>query len=212
MELLNGVRYPGRFIVLGKDRDSIVAIYGVTGRSSASQARRYVQEGDKIIVVPTDETALAAGNRDLLVYPAFIFFNNGFVVANGNQIADYQNDLEHDLVGALPEPDKYFTPRITGVVKAGVAELHVARSGGNRIWSVPLQAGKGKMIMTYTGDEANPSAFMGDPIDVELNFGSAGAAARVVYDLLTPEYRIAVVAVYQKPGAAPETAIVNRAD
>jgi IMP cyclohydrolase len=209
MTIIKSVRYPGRFIVVGKDGGSIVAIYGVTGRSPASQARKYVHEGNMVVVVPVS-AAIEEGNRDLLVYPAFIFFDGGFVVANGNQITDYKDNLMVDLKDALPEPDKYFTPRITGAVRAGSAALHIARKGGNRTWSVPLESGKGKMLMTYMGDDANPSAFMGEPLDVEINFGSANAAAQNVYDLLTPEYRVAAVAVYQKLGKEPEVAIKNR--
>lgn len=212
MQVLNSTRYPGRFIALGKERDSAVAIYGVTGRSAASQARKYEQRGNMVVVIPTDEAVLAEGNRDLLVYPAVIIFHNGFVVANGNQITDYKNDFEEDLKDTLPEPDQYRTPRITGVVRGGVAALHIAREGGSRLWPVPLEPGKGKLIMTYTGDDQNPTAFMGDPLDVGLAFGSAEAAAQAVYNLLMPEYRVAVVAVYQKLGEVPKVAIVNRAD
>jgi IMP cyclohydrolase len=212
MEFLKRTRYPGRFIVMGMDKDAAVAIYGVTGRSAASQARKYVRQGNMVVVVPTDGVALAAGNRDLLVYPAVIFFDNGFVVANGNQITKYKSDLGHDLKDELPEPDKYLTPRITGVVKDGSCALQSIRGTPvtSSTWEVPLEAGKGKMIMTYTGDDAHPTAYMGDPVAVDLAFGSADAAAQSVYDLLTPDYRVAVVAVYQKPGEVPEVAIKNR--
>lgn len=201
---------------MGMDHDAVVAIYGVTGRSPASQARRYVREGDAVVVMPTDEAALATGARDLLVYPAFRFFRNGFVVANGNQINAVLTDLEHDLAAALPEPDQYLTPRITGMVAGASATLHIARlpaqagASGNNTWDVPLVSGKGKFISTYDGDEANPTAYSGVPRDVGINFGSAVAAARGVYDLLAPEYRIAVVAVYHRAGEAPEVAIKNR--
>jgi len=80
MDFLKNLRYPGRFIILGKDGEDFVAIYGVTGRSASSLARRYVQEGNEIIAVQTAE----GGNPELLTYPAFRFVENGIIVANGN--------------------------------------------------------------------------------------------------------------------------------
>ena len=43
LEVLSSMDYPGRFIVLGLTKEGIhTAIYGITGRSSPSQARRLV--------------------------------------------------------------------------------------------------------------------------------------------------------------------------
>lgn len=224
MRALKDVRYPGRFIAIGKDGGSVAAIYGVTGRSSASQARRYVQKGNTIIVMPTDEAELAKGQRDLLVYPAYVLFEGGLVVANGNQIKNVSvplieespyDALTFDLAGATAESDRYHTPRITGIALGDAAALHAAREDGNRVWEVALESGHGMLISTYTGDAESPVAYTGDPMPVALDYGSADAAARAVYDLLAPpigapDFRISVMAVYLHPGAMPDVAIVNR--
>lgn len=227
MRVLSGVRYPGRFIVLGTDDGSAVALYGVTGRSAASQARRYVRRGGSIAATPTDEAVMADGNRDLLVYPAFVFFEKGFIVANGTHITNVstlygtaRQTLEKNLVGELPEPDTYFTSRITGcVADDGTMALHSVRGTTEHpkraSWSVEVVAGKGTYLATYDGDEVNPGQFGGDPLDVELVYGSAEAAAHAVYDLLAPpagapDYRVAVIAVYRPEGGAPQVVIKNR--
>lgn len=45
LEALANMRYPGRFIVIGLDRPgNAVVVYGITGRSASSQARRLVYE------------------------------------------------------------------------------------------------------------------------------------------------------------------------
>ena len=48
IELLKKMRYPGRFLALGMDGNAYVALYGATGRSPSSLARRYVHEGNAI--------------------------------------------------------------------------------------------------------------------------------------------------------------------
>ena len=211
MDFLKTLRYPGRCIALGMDGGAVAAIYGVTGRSAASQARRYVREGSTILAKPVSE-AIEQGNRDLLIYPAFMLFDLGFVVANGNQILKFKSDLAEDLKNELPEPDKYLTPRITGAYIGGRATLHIARASGNEAWDTPLQEGAGCLVSTYEGDVQNPTPFLGEPRAVKLGFGSAARAAEAVYGLLAPEYRVSVIAVYWKLGTEPDVAILNTHD
>ena len=85
LESLARMEYPGRFIILGKDSggEHAVVVYGLTGRSPPSRARRLEPEKDQVRVVPVDEQAVSAGNRDLLVYPAMMFKRQGIAVSNG---------------------------------------------------------------------------------------------------------------------------------
>ncbi len=225
-------RYPGRFIVIGKDEDSYVVLYGATGRSPASRARRFVREERDIYMVATDEKVSAEKNPELFEYPAVRVFPNGIVVANGRQIeniTELQNrDARKQLLYALSEeayePDDYKTPRITGCLvesQKGIdGALHIARFAPDGIdhsaWSVPFETGKGLFISTYRGEDAKPApSFSGGPLAVSLDSGSAKNAAKTLFDAFSPplgepDYRVGFVAVYKKLGSPPEIAIVNR--
>lgn len=225
-------RYPGRFIIVGKDGDSYVAIYGATGRSPSSLARRFVQEGDGVYMTAIDETVSKEKNPELFEYPAVKIFENGVVIANGRQIEDVtelqsrdaRQQLSYALAEEAYEPDEFRTPRITGCIvdMNGHADgaVHIARSASDGIdrssWSVTFEEGKGLFISTYRGEDARPAlSFPGEPVPVALLFGSARAAAKAIFDAFSPpvgapDYRVGVVAVYKKLGEKPEIAIVNR--
>ena len=226
-------RYPGRFIIVGKDRGAAVVIYGATGRSPSSLRREFVEQGDGVYMTAVDATVAIEGNPDLLEYPAVRIFENGIVSANGNQIErvdslafegmNAKNYLANVLADETYEPDEHTTPRITGCVVLGPAEdaaLHIVRTDNGGInrsaWSVPLQDGSGSYIATYAGPDAKPTpSFVGEPLQVPLAFGSAEAAVRSVFDMLapapgTPDYRIGVVAAYVDGEGTPDIAIVNK--
>ena len=226
-------RYPGRFIVVGKDGGAFVAIYGATGRSPSSLKREFVELGDGVYMTATDATVAIEGNPDLLEYPAVRLFDTGIVTANGNQIeriealelggASADEFLAQSLEGETYEPDEHRTPRITGCIVwdgAPQAALHIARSAAGDAdrssWRVPLTEGAGSYIATYTGSDVKPTpSFASDPLTVPLAFGSAEAAARGFFDALAPsqgepDYRVGVVAVYAIPGEFPSVAIINR--
>ncbi len=232
IELLKKMRYPGRFLALGMDGNAYVALYGATGRSPSSLARRYVQEGNAIYASAVDDTVKREGNPELLEYPAVMFFDNGVAVAYGRQIekiTDLQNreakkQLSYALSEEAYEPDEYKTPRITGcLVKtttgmdAGIHIVRIARDGIDRSsWTVPLTPGKGMYISTYVGEDVRPTpSFSGAPLPVTFNFGSAKKAAKAMYDALAPkrgeaDYRIGYFAVYIQEGKSPEIAIQNK--
>lgn len=226
--------YPGRFLIVGLNSGQAVVMYGATGRSPSSLARRFVEQGDGIYMAAVDATVAIKGNPDLLEYPAVKFFDNGMLAANGNHI---------DLVespgtsgGALEslslafsdrvtyEPDEYRTPRITACMletnKGFDAALHLVRSNPANepavsYWQVPLEEGKGMYIATYTGADVRPTpSFSSAPLPVNLRYASAPSAARGVYEALAPragsnDYRIGVVAAYKAPGKEPEFSIIN---
>jgi IMP cyclohydrolase len=224
-------RYPGRFIIIGKDGGSSVAIYGATGRSPSSLARRFAQNGDAIAMRGVDET-VKRGNLELLQYPAVRIFKNGIVVANGRQIEnitelqsrDARQQLSYALNEEAYEPDEYKTPRITGCIvesQNGVdAALHIVRLASDGIdrssWKIELAEGIGAFIGTYIGQDIKPTpSFGGSPLPVSLNFGSAERAAQGIFDSYAPppsemDYRVGIIAVYKKFHESPEIAIVNR--
>jgi len=235
-KLLKKLRYPGRFIIVGQDAGSGVLIYGATGRSPSSLARRFVEQGDGIYMTGVDATVRIQGNPDLLEYPAVKFFSNGVVAANGNHI-DRIESLGV-LGGALEtlslafgeevtyEPDEYKTPRITGCIleneKYGLdMALNLVRSDiendpHRSYWRVAGENGQGSYIATYEGNDVRPTPpFSTDPIRVVIDFGSAEKAVHEAYSYLAPkedepDYRVGIIAVYKKKDLEPNVAIINK--
>jgi len=219
LDCIRSMAYPGRLIIVGMNpAGQRVALYAITGRSPASQARRLVIDDrrDRIIVRPTDETILRTGNPDLLVYPAIIC-GPGIAVSNGTQTEAVFAHLSGDArpVAALEtalrdwhyEPDEpNFTPRISGCITRGAALSIIKRGpdGGSvrHFFEVPLLQGAGKMIATYTGENRNPlPSFVGEPQDVALPWATPEEAARALYQALEPpaggvDFRVAVAAVF----------------
>ncbi|TAJ14694.1 hypothetical protein EPO56_01815 [Patescibacteria group bacterium] len=227
-------RYPGRFIIIGNDSGKSVVVYGATGRSPSSLARRFVQKGNEIFMQASDDTVLKEGNVELLEYPAVRIFENGIVVANGRQINNINSlhgeVLETQLTSLLQEetyePDAYKTPRITGaIVENGEAvhgALHIARSNHEDVerfvWNVSRESNTGSFISTYGGADVIPTpSFEGNPVLVTLQYGSAKACAEALYENFAPkegesDYRVGILAIYREFGQAPEIAMMNRID
>ncbi len=207
VELLQTKAYPGRFLLLGKINSGVVALYGVTARSAASRAKRYifVPEKNLVTVVATDANVMAQGDLDLLQYNSVYFFENGIVIGNGRQTDKIKNlDAENAsqiLVQSLQdqsfEPDKYNTPRITGCVvnmdgKISAA-LHIIRADEYNnpirdVYDVPLVDGTGKFISTYHGPNIRPTpSFVGSAVDVKMETDSLENFVQTVYAALAPK-------------------------
>lgn len=222
LERLSAMEYPGRVIIIGKDRngESNIAIYAIMGRSPSSQSRKLILEKGVVWTKPTDEAKLKSGNINLLIYPA-ISVDRGIAVSNGKQtekIAEHlsrsQNPVEilrSSLKDWDYEPDDpIFTPRISGCVlpqnKAALSIIKRSSDGASArdFFDVPLIPGKGKMISTYAGENKDPlPSFGGKPLDVELRSMNSEEMAEAVYQALAPkeqgrDYRIAVACIFSK--------------
>ena len=233
IEALSSMEYPGRVIIIGRgpEGDDTV-MYAITGRSPSSQARRLVVSNDRryITVTPTDEKLLATGNPDLLIYHSVII-DQGIAVSNGKQTADIPPQfragarpvsmLQNALKAWEYEPDDpNFTPRISGCVFDGAALSIIRRSANGSVerkyFDVPGVPGKGKLIATYTGENITPlPSFSGEPLDVDIPYGTAEEAVRALYETLRPaegkaDYRVAAAAVYRARNGKIAVAIKNR--
>ncbi len=231
-ELFKERPYPGRFIIIGVTGGMPIAVYGATGRSPSSLARRFVEVADGVFMTATDATVAIQGNPDLLEYPAVRIFENGVVVANGNHIdkieaieaREVRKQLSYALSEEAYEPDEYRTPRITGMIRADSsgfeAALHIVRSASDGIdkssWTVPLVEGEGMFLSTYGGMDVKPTpSFSGDPVSVSLPRVAPKLLAQDLYDALTPEggrseYRVGFVVISLTRDNEPTLAIVNR--
>ncbi len=225
------MEYPGRFIIIGRDPndDYNVVVYGLTGRSPPSRARKLVHcANQRVEVQPTDEAAVSQGQRDLLIYPAIFYDTQGIAVSNGAQTLDVYTisaiaphpltGIEEGLKDWNYEPDApNFTPRISGFVKDDDAVLSSIRKASNDSrqfwkWPVVFQKGQGQFISTYTGINQNPlPSFEGVPRDVSFSAGTHGGIAREVFSALNPEYRVAVAVLFQnRETKTYDIAIENR--
>ena len=230
--------YPGRFIIIGKNKEHAISVYGVTARSSASRAKRYVFDEIKntIAVQATDEAVMAEGNLDLLDYTAVRFYKNGILVGNGRQTdlfhtlnsSTASEELKTTLISETYEPDKYLTPRITGCIlfdgASSSVALSIIRSGEQGevrrdYFSVPLNDGQGKFISTYAGPNIRPTpSFAGEPLDIDLFSDNPHELAESLYSACAPQagaedVRVSVVVVFQNiQTLKKKIAIINAAD
>lgn len=235
--ILRSMVYPGRLIILGRDRTgkSAVIVYAITGRSPSSQARKIEAQDDGIWVKPTDKEILKTGNVELLVYPSIFVLDQGIAVSNGKQTVDVMACLGHSrnaadvLSFALQkweyEPDDpTFTPRISGcVLSSEGAALNIIKrdvdgSSMRSTFEFSLIPGKGRMISTYRGENKNPlPPFVGEPVEVGLTKSGAREMAEAVYGELSPrqndpDFRVAVACVYSeyKNPLNYELSVINR--
>jgi IMP cyclohydrolase len=231
--------YPGRFIIIGQDREreNVLAIYGITGRSPSSQARKMELDGDTIWVRPTDKTVLSKGNIDLLIYPSVFLLSQGIAISNGKQTVDImaclsQGDRAAEILAfALKnwdyEPDEpTYTPRISGCIlpnkSAALSLIKRAADGSSlrNIYEFSPAPGMGKMIMTYQGNNMDPlPSFAGEPLDLEIGGASPRDVSESVYFALAPkdkskDFRVAVSCVFgiDMESKKFETHIINRSE
>jgi len=234
MDIVKKMAYPGRIIIIGTaPAGQAVVLYSITGRSPSSQARRLEidKQAGSIFVKPTDEETLKTGNPDLLVYPAVICRSGAIAVSNGKQtgdvaklIAPAAEPVEVLLKSLAPweyEPDApNFTPRISGCVTKGAALSVLKRAADGSVarnfFAIPMIAGKGSLIATYTGENANPlPSFSGEPKEVGIAWATADEAAAGLYEALGPgaggdDFRVTTAAVYMAADGSVTMSVKNR--
>ncbi len=214
MSLLNN--YPGRIIIVGKTIDeNVFALYAITGRSSVSRARKMIcDEKEKtIFVVPTNESELEKGNRELLIYSS-MWWGNGIVVSNGKQtesLIEYAKQnlsprevLENGLAQWSYEPDEpHFTPRISACIsntgKECVMSILNRNENGKEeqsFFDMKIENGKAKYISTYNGENINPlPSFVGEPRELFLQSSSSKEMCEEVFAMLNKEFRVVTACV-----------------
>lgn len=179
-------------------------------------------------VLELGEATKSEGNPDLLFYDAMVFKDGNVAVSNGKQTDDLQKQLRavstpEGMFGkALDkwsfEPDSpHYTPRISGSVLNRHAGLHIIKRSSDgtptkQYFSVPLEAGHGKLIATYDGANENPlSSFKGPPRDVSLEFETPKATAQELWNSLNPQFRVSVAAAHiDAQTGKHEIAIINK--
>ena len=178
---LEGNRYPGRGIVIGKTEDGTKAFtaYFIMGRSANSRNRVFTERDGAVYTEPFDASKVE--DPSLIIYAAIRSFENNLIVTNGDQTDTIYDGLKagksFDAALAVREfePDApNLTPRISGlltfengdftykmsILKSGDAEGTFCNRYGFHYGS---KAGLGHFIHTYVCDGNPIPTFQGEP-------------------------------------------------
>ena len=163
--------YPGRGIVVGKDR----VYYFIMGRSENSRNRVFTKTEDGIRTEAYDPAKLE--DPSLIIYHPVRRVEGGLIVTNGDQtdtIRDY-GDFRKGLMTREYEPDfPNYTPRISTFIKDdGSFEISILKEKDGRCLREffcyeGCDEGKGYFISTYQGDGNPLPTFAGEPMEVTM--------------------------------------------
>ena len=161
LEFLCNTSYPGRGILVGKDR----VYYFIMGRSENSRNRVFVKTGDGIRTEAHDPAKLA--DPSLIIYHPVRTMGSDLVVTNGDQT---DTICEHEY-----EPDgPNWTPRISAIVhEDGSFEMSILKHKDGRCLREffcyeGCDENQAFFISTYQGDGSPLPTFAGEPMEVSV--------------------------------------------
>ena len=171
LTFLKETSYPGRGIVVGKDR----VYYFIMGRSENSRNRVFVETEDGIRTEAHDPAKLS--DPSLIIYHPVRRIEKGLIVTNGDQtdtIRDY-DDFRAGLMTREYEPDfPNYTPRISAMIyNDGSFDISILKHKDGRCLREffcyeGCEEGKGYFISTYQGDGSPLPTFAGEPMEVTM--------------------------------------------
>ena len=212
-ERLEGNRYPGRGIVIGKTPDGKKAAiaYFIMGRSANSRNRVFTEKNGEIFTEPFDASKVE--DPSLIIYAAVRSYENKLIVTNGNQTDTIYDGLaagksfSQALTSREFEPDApNLTPRISGMLTFEgndfTYEMSILKSGDaagtfcNRYtFSYGASAGLGHFIHTYVCDGNPIPTFQGEPERVAMD-DDIDAFTTDLWNALDAENRISLYVRY----------------
>lgn len=192
VDILKGNPYPGRGIVVGKDR----VYYFIMGRSENSRNRVFVKTEDGIRTEAHDPAKLV--DPSLIIYHPVRAMGEKLVVTNGDQ-TDTIVDADDFRAGCMKrefEPDApNFTPRISAVINEdGSFEISILKHQQNgrclrEFFAYEgVDEGCGYFISTYQGDGNPLPTFAGEPIEVALG------TPEEIWAALNPDNKVSLYA------------------
>ncbi|MBQ0037106.1 MAG: inosine monophosphate cyclohydrolase [Clostridiales bacterium] len=171
LELLQNNTYPGRGIVVGKDR----VYYFIMGRSVNSRNRIFTLTDDGIRTEAHDASKME--DPSLIIYHPVRKMDGALIVTNGDQtdtIRDF-GDFRKGLMTREYEPDHpNYTPRISAICyEDGSFEMAILKHLDGRCLREffcyeGCDEGKGYFLSTYQGDGSPLPTFAGEPIEVTM--------------------------------------------
>lgn len=184
---LEGNRYPGRGIVIGKTPDGTkaVAAYFIMGRSNNSRNRIFKERDGAVFTEPFDASKVE--DPSLIIYAAIRKYENNLIVTNGDQTDTVYDGLaagksfDCALEARAFEPDgPNWTPRISGLLTFADGDfsykMSILKSGDeegsicNRFgYHYASKAGLGHFIHTYVCDGNPIPTFQGEPERVVID-------------------------------------------
>lgn len=205
--------YPGRGIFFGRTQNGAAGLlaYFLMGRSSNSQNRILVPEGDDLRTRPFDPAKLE--DPSLILYAPVRVLGASTIVTNGDQTDTLYEFLarggtfEEALATRTYEPDPpAHTPRISGVFDAAggrtAYRLSILKADPIAPQSVqrqyfhydPALPGQGHLLHTYNGPADPLPSFAGEPaaFAVDDRFEDPADLAGRLWDSLDPNYRVAL--------------------
>ena len=212
-ERLEGNRYPGRGIVIGKTPDGKKAAiaYFIMGRSANSRNRVFTEKDGEIFTEPFDASKVE--DPSLIIYAAVRSYENKLIVTNGNQTDTIYDGLaagksfSQALESREFEPDApNLTPRISGMLTFEgndfTYEMSILKSGDaagtfcNRYtFSYGACAGLGHFIHTYVCDGNPIPTFQGEPERVAME-DDIDAFTTSLWNALDAENKISLYVRY----------------
>lgn len=227
-ERLEGNRYPGRGIVIGKTPDGKKAAiaYFIMGRSANSRNRVFTEKNGEIFTEPFDASKVE--DPSLIIYAAVRSYENKLIVTNGNQTDTIYDGLaagksfSQALTSREFEPDApNLTPRISGMLTFAdhdfTYEMSILKSGDaegsfcNRYtFSYGACAGLGHFIHTYVCDGSPIPTFQGEPERVAMD-DDIDAFTTALWNALDAENKISLYVRYTDlETGAIESRMVNK--
>ena len=212
-ELLDGNRYPGRGIVIGKTPDGkkAAAAYFIMGRSANSRNRIFTEKDGEVFTEPYDEKLVQ--DPSLIIYAAVRQYRNHLIVTNGNQTDTIFEGLEQGksfseaLESRCFEPDApNYTPRISGMLNFGKGDFTYQMSILKSVdaegsdcarytFDYPARAGLGHFLHTYVCDGNPIPTFQGEPERVAMT-DDIDAFTDQLWNALDAENRISLYVRY----------------
>ena len=227
-ERLEGNRYPGRGIVIGKTPDGKKAAiaYFIMGRSANSRNRVFTEKNGEIFTEPFDASKVE--DPSLIIYAAVRSYENKLIVTNGNQTDTIYDGLaagksfSQALTSREFEPDApNLTPRISGMLTFAdndfTYEMSILKSGDaagtfcNRYtFSYGASAGLGHFIHTYVCAGHPIPTFQGEPERVAMD-DDIDAFTTDLWNALDAENKISLYVRYTDLATgAVESRMVNK--
>lgn len=191
LEYLKSTSYPGRGILVGKDR----VYYFIMGRSENSRNRVFVKTEDGIRTEAYDPQKLS--DPSLIIYHPVRAMGDKLIVTNGDQTDTIRThgDFHRALMTREYEPDgPNWTPRISALINEdGSFELSILKRADGRCLREffcyeGCEDGEGYFISTYQGDGSPLPSFAGEPLHVTL------PEPEEVWRALNSENRVALYA------------------